>query len=85
MELPRICDFQPELTFFLLQTASTLTFIVYMLAEHPEVFRRLREEVLERVGSQRRPTYDDFRDMKYLRAVINGELSNPLPYFLTYL
>uniref|UniRef100_A0A8H7XXV3 Cytochrome P450 n=1 Tax=Psilocybe cubensis TaxID=181762 RepID=A0A8H7XXV3_PSICU len=55
-------------------TASTLTFIVYMLAEHPKVLQRLREEVLERVGPQRRPTYDDFRDMKYLRAVINGEL-----------
>ncbi|PPQ86757.1 hypothetical protein CVT25_012402 [Psilocybe cyanescens] len=55
-------------------TASTLTFIVYMLAEHPEALRRLREEVLEKVGAQRRPTYDDFRDMKYLRAVINETL-----------
>ena len=45
-----------------------------MLAEHPEVLRRLRQEILEKVGSQRRPTYDDFRDMKFLKAVINGAL-----------
>ena len=43
-----------------------------MLAEHPEVLRRLRQEILEKIGPQRRPTYDDFRDMKFLRAVING-------------
>jgi hypothetical protein len=35
--------------------------------------RRLREEVLEKVGPNRRPDYDDIRDMKYLRAVINGK------------
>ena len=43
-----------------------------MLAEHPEVLRRLRQEVLEKIGPQRRPNYDDFKDMKFLRAVING-------------
>jgi len=45
-----------------------------MLAEHPEVLRRLRQEILEKIGPQRRPTYDDFRDMKFLKAVINGAL-----------
>ncbi|KAJ3512958.1 hypothetical protein NLJ89_g3229 [Agrocybe chaxingu] len=38
--------------------------------EDPEVLRRLREEVLSKVGPNRRPTYDDIREMKYLRAVI---------------
>jgi hypothetical protein len=46
----------------------------YMLAEHPDIHRRLREEVLNAIGT-RRPTYDDIRDMKYLRAFINGEWS----------
>jgi len=45
-----------------------------MLSEHPDILRRLRQEILEKVGPQRRPTYDNFRDMKYLRAVINGAL-----------
>jgi hypothetical protein len=44
-----------------------------MLSQHPDVLRRLREEILNKVGSSRRPTYDDMRDMKYMRAVINGE------------
>ncbi|KAF9448162.1 cytochrome P450 monooxygenase pc-2 [Macrolepiota fuliginosa MF-IS2] len=55
-------------------TASTLTFVIYMLAEHPEVLKRLRKEVLEKVGPSKRPEYEDLKDMKYLRAVINETL-----------
>ncbi|KAJ7626690.1 cytochrome P450 monooxygenase pc-1 [Mycena polygramma] len=44
---------------------------MYFLAMYPDVNRRLREEILEHVGPTRRPTYDDIRDMKFLRAVIN--------------
>jgi cytochrome P450 len=57
-----------------LQTAATLTFAIYMLAEHPLIAQRLREEILRKVGNSRRPTYDDVRDMKYLRAFINGKV-----------
>ncbi|KAG6915766.1 hypothetical protein DXG01_009971 [Tephrocybe rancida] len=53
-------------------TASTLTFVIYLLAMYPAVHARLRDEVLAKVGPTRRPDYDDIRDMKYLRAVING-------------
>lgn len=60
------------------KTASTLTFAVYLLAEHPDVLKRLREEILNKLGSTRRPTFDDFKEMKFLRAVING-LSSSLP------
>ncbi|KAJ8488066.1 hypothetical protein ONZ45_g14090 [Pleurotus djamor] len=55
-------------------TACTLTFAVYMLAEHPEVLKRVREEVLDKVGPTRRPTFEDMRDMKYLRAFVNETL-----------
>ncbi|KAG1875454.1 cytochrome P450 [Suillus subalutaceus] len=63
-------------------TAATLTFVIYMLAQNPDVLRRLREEILSKVGSSRRPTYDDVRDMKYLRAVINETLRlyPPVPF-----
>lgn len=44
-----------------------------MLSQHPDILRKLRSEILAIVGPNRRPTYDDFRDMKYLRAVLNGE------------
>ncbi|KAF7352323.1 hypothetical protein MVEN_01196000 [Mycena venus] len=55
-------------------TAATLTFAVYMLAEHPDMAERLRKEILDTVGSSRMPTYDDLRNMKYLRAFINETL-----------
>ena len=53
-------------------TSCTLTFAVYAFAEHPDVLKRLREEVLRVVGPSKRPTYDDIKEMRYLRAVING-------------
>lgn len=45
-----------------------------MLAEHPEITNRLREEVLNHIGPERRPTYEDLRGMKYLRAFVNETL-----------
>lgn len=53
-------------------TAATLTFVVYFLSMYPNIMDRLRKEILEKVGPSKRPTYDDIREMKYLRAVING-------------
>ncbi|KAI6168969.1 cytochrome P450 [Pisolithus thermaeus] len=63
-------------------TASTLTFLIYMLSQHPGVLKRLHAEVLSTVGSSRGPTYDDVREMKYMRAVINETLRlyNPVPF-----
>ncbi|KAI6099111.1 cytochrome P450 [Pisolithus sp. B1] len=63
-------------------TASTLTFLVYMLSQHPDVLKRLHAEVLSTVGSSRGPTYDDVREMKYMRAVINETLRlyAPVPF-----
>ncbi|KAI6099104.1 cytochrome P450 [Pisolithus sp. B1] len=55
-------------------TASTLTFLVYMLSQHPDVLKRLRAEVVSKVGNSRGPTYNDVREMKYMRAVINETL-----------
>ncbi|CDO68134.1 hypothetical protein BN946_scf185003.g6 [Trametes cinnabarina] len=55
-------------------TAATLTFAVYLMCLYPDVFKRLRAEVLERVGPTQVPTFDDVRSMKYLRAVINETL-----------
>ncbi|KAL6302781.1 cytochrome P450 monooxygenase [Sparassis latifolia] len=55
-------------------TAGTLTFMTYLLAEHPPVLQRLRAEILAQVGPTRYPDFDDMREMKYLRAVINETL-----------
>ncbi|KAJ7292238.1 cytochrome P450 [Mycena rebaudengoi] len=55
-------------------TATLLTFAIYMLAEHPKALAKLRQEILNKVGSTRRPTHDDFKELKYLRAVLNETL-----------
>ncbi|EIW61465.1 cytochrome P450 monooxygenase pc-3 [Trametes versicolor FP-101664 SS1] len=55
-------------------TAAALTFGVYLLCQHPDIFKRLRDEIIEHVGLTRRPTYDDIRNMKYLRAFLNETL-----------
>lgn len=57
------------------QTASMLTVTIYFLSQYPDVLRRLRQEVIDTVGTHGRPTYDNIRVMKYLRAVINGMFS----------
>ncbi|KAK0214450.1 cytochrome P450 [Armillaria fumosa] len=52
-------------------TSSLLTFAVYMICEHPDMVSLLRSEILEKVATGK-PTYDDIRDMKYLRGFLNG-------------
>ncbi|KAI6119977.1 cytochrome P450 [Pisolithus croceorrhizus] len=61
----------------LCQTATTLTFLTYMLSQHPDVLKRLRAEILDTVGSSGRPTSTDVEEMKYTRAVINETLRLP--------
>jgi cytochrome P450 len=53
-------------------TAAALTFVVYFLAIYPKILLRVRKEILDKVGPARRPDNSDIKDMKYLRAVING-------------
>ncbi|KAJ7062829.1 cytochrome P450 [Mycena amicta] len=62
-------------------SAAGITFAIYMLAEHPDMACRLREEVLNRVGPSGRPTHEDIKNMPYLRAFINEtmRLYPPIP------
>lgn len=50
-------------------TASLLSNLFFMLAQHPEVWKKLRAEVMDLNGQL--PTYTDLRNMKYLRQCIN--------------
>ncbi|KAG8741501.1 hypothetical protein FRC10_002752 [Ceratobasidium sp. 414] len=62
-------------------TAGTLTFIVYLLAMDPAVLAKLRTEIINHVGPSEYPTLEHFKEMKYLRAVIDETLRlfPPLP------
>ncbi|KAF7344031.1 hypothetical protein MVEN_01692600 [Mycena venus] len=59
-----------DLALSTMQTAATLTFAVYMLAEHPDITERLQKEILDVVGSSRMPTYDDVQSM--IGIAMNG-------------
>lgn len=52
-------------------TAATLSWTFYELAKHPEVLQKLRQEIEERVGWERAPTYEDLKNMKYLQVCIS--------------
>jgi cytochrome P450 len=56
-------------------TAGTLSWAFYELSAYPEKWTRLRREVLSALGGPTRaPTYDDLKNMKYLRYAINETL-----------
>lgn len=48
-------------------TAGTLSFLFHELSQHPKVVQRLRQEIMNKVGSHRAPTYEDLKDMGYLQ------------------
>ena len=47
-----------------------------MLTQHPDIETRLREEILKFVGPTATPDYGHMRDMKYMRAFLNGTRLN---------
>ncbi|CAG8960607.1 hypothetical protein HYFRA_00013431, partial [Hymenoscyphus fraxineus] len=55
-------------------TASTLSWTFYELARNPSIVKKLRQEIIDRVGLNRAPTYDDLKNMKYL------QVSKPPPH-----
>jgi hypothetical protein len=64
------------------KVALVLTSIVYFLALHPLVTSRLHQEIMDYLGPSRRPNSDDLREMRYLRAVINGMTIVVIIYYL---
>ena len=64
------------------KTMCLLTFSFYMLSEHPDIEKRLRQEIFDVVGQTGRPTYDQMREMKYMRAFLNGVYSKSCTKFV---
>ncbi|PVI00498.1 cytochrome P450 [Periconia macrospinosa] len=55
-------------------TACTLTWILYHLSMDHDVLAKLRAEIIETVGLEKAPTYQNLKDMKYLQNVMNETL-----------
>lgn len=64
-------------------TQVLLANIMWMIARHPEVVRKLREEILEAFPNGVRPDLAQLRSMKYLKAVINESKSCSLFVYFT--
>ena len=55
-------------------TAGTLSFLFYELSRHPEIVAKLRTEILEKIGPNKQPDFDDIRDCTYLQKTISETL-----------
>ena len=55
-------------------TAATLSWTFYQISNYPEIWAKLRREVLDVVGPDREPTYDDLKNLKYLTYTLNETL-----------
>ena len=47
--------------------------MIYVLSMEPEILARIRQEVLDVVGPEAAPTVEAIKEMKYLRAFLNGK------------
>jgi cytochrome P450 len=55
-------------------TACTLAWSIYELSLQPQIVTKLRQEIINHIGLERAPTYQDLKEMKYLQHVINETL-----------
>ena len=55
-------------------TAGTLSFLFYELRRYPQIVARLRQEILDTLGTDRAPSYDDLKNMYYLQHCLNETL-----------
>ena len=53
-------------------TASTLSWTIYELGRNPEMVKKLRAEIMDKVGGEANaPTYEHLKNMPYLKAILN--------------
>lgn len=45
----------------------------FLVTGDPGILQTLRREIVDVVGPTAVPTYEQIKDMKYLRAVLNGK------------
>ncbi|KAH1019540.1 hypothetical protein HUJ04_009344 [Dendroctonus ponderosae] len=55
-------------------TAAAITFLLYALAEHPDIQENVRKEIQSNITPTRTPTYHDLQDLPYTERVIKESL-----------
>ena len=55
-------------------TAATLSWCLYELSRSPEAVKKLRREILKTVGPNGQPSYNDLKEMRYLKHVLDETL-----------
>ncbi|KAL8803180.1 MAG: hypothetical protein Q9182_003352, partial [Xanthomendoza sp. 2 TL-2023] len=55
-------------------TAGTLSFLFKELSANPDIYAKLRQEILLKIGPHEAPTYDDIKNSRYLQNVISETL-----------
>ncbi|KAI4216873.1 MAG: hypothetical protein LQ351_000822 [Letrouitia transgressa] len=55
-------------------TAGTLSLLFKELSANPDVYAKIRKEILDKVGPTRAPAYEDLKSMQYLHHAINETL-----------
>lgn len=55
-------------------TSSTLSFTLHSLATHPDIQKKLQDEIDEALPNKAPPTYDTVMEMEYLDMVLNETL-----------
>lgn len=67
-------------------TAMSLTYLLYELARNPDVMKKIRDEIKEKIHSDKDMTYDELKNMTYLDNVIKeGMRLYPVAPFTTRL
>jgi hypothetical protein len=64
-------------------TAAALSWTFYELARHPKVVEKLRKEIIQVVGLEEPPTYEDLKSMKYLQASCSIASITQIKIFVT--
>ena len=56
-------------------TSAFLSNLFFTLSKNPDIFSRLQHEISTHLPDDSPPTYEQLKEMKYLRAVLNESLS----------
>lgn len=55
-------------------TAATLSWAIYEICGHSTAWSKIRQQVLDALGTEGNPTYDSLKELSYVRNVVNETL-----------